>query len=69
MNVSELIKELKKMPKTAEVYCADHDHSEYETNGSLFSVVLTEKEYANEYDEKENPGFDEMPDKWIRLGL
>lgn len=32
MNVGQLIRALKKMPVKADVYFANHDHSEYETD-------------------------------------
>lgn len=66
MKVSQLIKELKKMPKNAKVYNVDHDHGEYETNGATRSVNLVEKEYAHELDERSD-SYEDMPDVWVSI--
>ena len=44
MKVGELIKELRKFDKNIEVWCADHDHSEWEVNGKPTSVFKYNQE-------------------------
>ena len=56
------------MPKTAEVYNQDHDHSEFETNGPTRCVDLREKEYAEEWD-KDTDGYEDMPDVWVTIAV
>lgn len=68
MKVRELIKQLRKMPQNATVYCADHDHGEYEVNGCLRSVRLYDKQDVDEYD-RQSDQFDNLPDEWARLGI
>lgn len=66
MKVSQLIKELKKMPKNAQVYNVDHDHGEYEVNGSTRAVKLVEKQYAHELEERSD-SYEDMPDVWVSI--
>lgn len=53
MTVSELRKLLKNMDGRMQVYAADHDHSDWETNGPVRSVEIVEQSkmdsYAKEY--------------------
>ena len=44
MTVKQLKKLLSKVPDNAIVYTADHDHSEWETNGMVLSVTYIENQ-------------------------
>lgn len=44
MTVNALIKELKKLPGNLEVYWADHDHAQWETNNTVQRADLHDKE-------------------------
>lgn len=55
MNVAELIKELKKMPKHASIAVKAHDNSPGEIQGFVWSVDLTD--------------FDKLPDEMGIKGL
>lgn len=43
MKVKKLIALLKKMPQDLDVYIADHDHGEYETNSIIGNCELVDK--------------------------
>jgi hypothetical protein len=49
MKVKKLIALLKKMPPDLDVYMADHDHSEYETNSLIGDVCLVDKSEMDNY--------------------
>lgn len=49
MKVKDLIKELQKMPKNADVYTADHDHSEWEHNGKVRYLELVNQNKLDQY--------------------
>lgn len=49
MKVKKLISLLKKMPQDLDVYTADHDHSEYETNSIIGNVCLVDKSEMDSY--------------------
>lgn len=75
MTVAELIKKLKKMPKDAKVFNKDHDHGDYETNGSTRVVDLVRKEDAYEENDLQDQDYldhalmEDMPDVWVVLGV
>lgn len=46
MTVGELKKKLRDIPNEAVVYTADHDHSEWESNGQVSSVIYIENQEA-----------------------
>lgn len=52
MTVSELRKKLKGLKGDMPVYISDHDHGEYETNGSLGSVKVINHSNMDEMDLK-----------------
>ena len=43
MKVKKLIAILKKIPQDLDVYMADHDHGEYETNNKIGNCELVDK--------------------------
>lgn len=48
MTVKQLISKLKKLPPNLEVYSADHDHGEFETNTILNYCDLIDKKDMSE---------------------
>jgi len=58
MKVRELLKELKNMPKDAEVFWQDHDHGNYEWNNNVGQVRLVDYDNIDPWDE---------PDKFFIL--
>lgn len=65
MKVSELIRELKKMPKDLDVWWADHDHSTYEVNNCVKSVNLVDKANMDEFDREYCDKY--TPEKYVCL--
>lgn len=43
MTVKQLINKLSKMPQNLQVFTADHDHSEYETNSPVNGCYLVDQ--------------------------
>jgi len=68
MKVSELIKELKKLPQNLEVYWADHDHGEFETNNIAGRVVNIDKSKMTKYsNDKSDESFQLTPQKYVLI--
>ena len=68
MIVKELIKKLKKMPQDLEVQIANHDNSECESSGIVYSVVYFQKKNYNSNevgDEGDKQRFNDMPNECI----
>jgi len=71
MKVKKLIAILKKMPQNLEVYTADHDHGQYETNSLVGCCELIDKsEMDNETGKRhsDNPfyeAFNGTPETYV----
>ena len=69
MTVKNLIHELKKMPGTLQVYWADHDHGEYETNSKARMLMLIDKKNMTEGSNDKDCGcsdcFQDTPKKYV----
>lgn len=53
MTVGELKKALRGLPNDMIVMCADHDHAEWETNGTPSSAGVVNQKYMSDYAHQE----------------
>jgi len=60
MTIKELKEVIKDLPDNMPVYAADHDHSEWETNGPVRFVDVVDQSKLDEYEHmllKQNPEY------------
>ena len=66
MTVAQLIKELNLLPKTAKVFTASVDHSEYEVDYAVSDVNICYRDDAI-FDPTCYQDSTKMPEKWVTL--
>lgn len=60
MTIKELRKQMRGLDENLEIYTADHDHSEWETNGKTFCAEVRNQSEMNEHAKEslnQNPEF------------